>query len=86
MCSGRLIGHSHLRFITRLRFFSIGGIGIAIAVVKLCAQPIPDPYGNHNRIINLKYEWALNVSSFLPIWFIHTCDLLRNYDSFLWGE
>ena len=54
--------HSHLRFITRLRlrFLSIGWIGIAITITKMGAQPIlkPNGYCNLNRVINQRYEWT----------------------------
>ena len=56
--------HSHLRFITRLRlrlrFLSMGWIGIAITTAKMDAQPIFEPNGNYNRnrVINQRYEWT----------------------------
>ena len=57
--------NSHLRFITRLRFFPMGWI--VIVVVKLGAQPILTPNGNRNgnRIINLSYECTFTLNVFL---------------------
>ena len=53
-----LMVHSHLRFIIRmrlrLRFFSMGSIGIAIS--KMDAQFILESNGIRNRVINLMCE------------------------------
>ena len=54
--------HSHLKFITRLRFqirfFSVWEIVISIALEKI---PILEPNvnRNRNRVINLRCEWTI---------------------------
>ena len=64
-CEHSLLVHSHLWFITRLWFFSMQWIGIAIPITKMGVQPILEPNGNHNRngVINLRCEWTLNVNN-----------------------
>ena len=44
-----LMVHSHLRFVTRLRFISIGWIGISNVITKTGAQSILEPNGNRKR-------------------------------------
>ena len=36
-----------------------GVIGIAIAIAKMGPQPILEPNGNGNRVINFRCEWTL---------------------------
>ena len=50
-----------LRMWFRLQCFSMEGIGIAISIAKIDAQPTRETNGNRNRVINLRCEWTLGL-------------------------
>ena len=83
--------HSRLRFITqlqswlRLRFLSVGWIGIAIAIARMSPQPILEPNGNRSRsrVINVRCKGSFTRDDYF--WMrlrFFTCNFVK---SFTWA-